>query len=131
MCMAIDYANQLMEIYDNVKKDMVELQKQLYECERLEQDYLHIIEGNNFNAAQGYKLAKLIQENRQKRRNIKNELKTMQMLKRAMVDKNINILKSIYGNIKREEQILKQLQEDAVYTPRVLETTDIKAITSI
>ncbi len=131
MCMAKDYAGQLMEIYSNITVDMAELRKRLYECDRLEQDYLHIIEGNNFNAAQGYKLAKLIQENRHKRRNIKNELQTMHILKKSIIDKNINILKSTYGNIKRQDEILTQLQENAVYKPRILESTELKAITSL
>ena len=128
MCKAKHYAEELLTVYEKVKNDINGLYVSLKETELKEQDYLHIIENEKFNASQGYLLSKLIKDNRTKRRDIKNEIHTLVNLKKSFVDKNIGNLKSLYGDIKRNDDMLNSLKERKVYIPRILATTELKSV---
>lgn len=129
--MAIDYTEQLLETCNSIRADIKTLQDQLSGCDRLQSDLLHIIENENFNAAQGYKLAKMLQDNRGTRRRIKNELETLIMLRNSIVDTNLNKLKLIQKRIDKKNEILAELSECKIYNPKVLETTNLKEVTSL
>lgn len=130
LCKAKKYAEQLLNIYEQIENDLQTLYTEKSKLEGLELDILHIMENEKFNASQGFKLAKMIQDARKDRRELKIEIETLANLKKSFVDKNINILKSTYGNIKKKDEILNSLKENKVYNPRVLETTDLKLVTS-
>lgn len=128
MCKAKKYAEQLLEIYENINNDVLNLDKDRKELEGTELDILHIIENENFNVVQGYKLAKMIKDIRVERRNIKIEQDTILNLKRNFVDKNMNTLKATYGQIKKQDELLQNLKEKKIYKPRVLESTNLKLV---
>ena len=78
MCKAKIYSEQLLEIYSDIKYDFETLTNELSQVDLYEQDVLHMIENGKFNASDGYKFAKMIYDNRIKRREIKNELEPLQ-----------------------------------------------------
>lgn len=120
MCKAIEYTNQLIEIYDNIENDFNTLKQELSQVDLYQQDILHIIESTNFNASEGYKLAKMIKDAREKRRVIKNELEPMQSLKSSFIDKNISNLKFVAQSVKNKDNILKTLTEEKIYQNRII-----------
>ena len=73
-------------------------------------DIEHWIEFNSFNAFTGYKMCKLLKEKRQLRRNIKNEMKTLEVLYQGWIDDHdpTNVL------------ALLKCRESREYEPRVM-----------
>jgi hypothetical protein len=128
MCKAKEYSENLIKTYNSITEDVNHFKGELRQVTLYEQDILHIIEMGGFNASEGYKLAKMLCDNRQKRRKIKNELEPLISLKSKFVDKNINQLNTVCQSVARKEQILNELTENKVYNPRTLNTTDIKEI---
>ena len=114
MCKAKRYTEQLLEIYDNIDKDFEYYNSEISRLDLLPQDLLHIIERSNFNVVEGYKLAKMIKDTREERRNAKIEIKTLYNLKKTFCDKNIHQLKCTHGQIKREDEILLKLNENKI-----------------
>ena len=121
MYKALEYTNELIDIYNRINSDYQDLVKQEQTTSLYEQDILHIIENTTFNAADGYKLAKMIKDNRNKRRKIKNELRPMKMLKDSFINNSINSLKKAQERLDREAEILSSLSENAIYSPRTQE----------
>lgn len=66
-----EYINELQTIIANVDEQFKLLSEALSNYDKKQQDYLHKIERNNFNACEGYKLAKELHNLRVERRNIK------------------------------------------------------------
>lgn len=130
MCKAKHYTEQLLEIYNNIESDLNKYNKRRNELEGLELDILHIIENENFNAAEGYKLAKMIKDARNERRDVKNEIEPLVTLKKNFVEKNIKELKNTKANIINRDKQLTELKENKVYKPRTLKTTDLKLVVS-
>ena len=128
MCRAKRYTEQLLEIYDKINQDLEYFKYQIQEYQFLEQDVLHMIENEKFNAAEGCLLANMIKDARIKRRYYKDELETMINLKKTFVDKNINYLKNTYDSIKRQDEELLSLRDNRVYKPRVLESMELRVI---
>jgi len=128
MCRAKRYTEQLLEIYDNINQDLEYFNHQIKEYQFLEQDVLHMIENNKFNAAEGCKLANMIKDARIKRRYYKDELETMINLKKTFIDKNIEHLKHTYESVKRQDEILLELKRNRVYRPRVLKSMELKIV---
>ena len=58
MCLAKTYTQQLLSIYENIELDINRLCKEEKMANLFDQDMLHTIENTNFNACDGYKLAK-------------------------------------------------------------------------
>lgn len=75
-----------------------------------EQDILHYIEFNKFNAAEGYKLSKRLQNIRKERRIIKNKIDIINVIKQD------NCYDLIYGKTLERLDGIKNRK----YTPRVL-----------
>ena len=128
MCKAKHYTEQLINIYDNINKDIEHCNAEISRLSLLEQDLLHIIENSNFNVAQGYKLAKRIKDAREERRIIKNEFYTLDNLKRSFIDRNINYLKDVHTRIIKQDNNLIKVTENKSYHPRILESTDLKVV---
>jgi hypothetical protein len=120
MCKAKDYSEQLLEIYNNINNDFQSLYNELSQADLIQQDLLHMIEKGGFNASEGYKMAKMIYDNRVNRRKIKNELKPLQHLKSNFTDVNFQALNKVHQTVLREDTTLTRLTENQIYTPRVL-----------
>jgi len=128
MCKAKRYTEQLLEIYDNINNDLEFFNHQIKEYQLLEQDVLHVIENEKFNAAEGCKLANMIKHARNERRYYKDEFETMLILKKTFCDKNIEYLKYTYDNVKRQDDILLELKRNKIYRPRVLKSMELKKV---
>jgi len=120
MCKAKNYSEQLLNIYSNIKQDFETLTNELSQSDLYEQDVLHMIENRKFNASDGYKFAKMIYDNRIKRREIKNELEPLQQLKTSFIDKNIQALNTSHQAVIKKDNILTNLTENKIYHPRVI-----------
>jgi|GEM_PF-1982539 len=125
MCIANDYSQKLLEIYNDINLEVRRLCAEVNKADLYDMDMLHIIENTNFNACDGFKLAKSIKENRIYRRQIKNELETMKQLKNNFIDKNMELLNKTSLEIERRNIILNGLVEHSVYTPRVIGKVDV------
>jgi hypothetical protein len=80
-------------------------------------DLLHEIENSNFNAYEGYKKAKELQEIRMYRRELKNEIEIIEPLhKWCNEHKNIEV--SLY-KVKSSMEKIKDNKENWIYTSRV------------
>jgi AAA+ ATPase superfamily predicted ATPase len=130
MCKAKHYAEQLLDIYNSIENDLDTYNKERTDLEGLELDVLHILENENFNVVQGYKLAKMIKDARIRRRDVKNEIDPLVNLKKNFVEKNIKELKSTLSSIQNQDRILTELKEKKIYKPRTLKTTDLKLVVS-
>jgi len=120
MCQATKYSEQLLEIYNNINSEVRRLCAEVNTADLYDLDMLHIIEKGGFNACEGYKLAKMIHENRVERRKAKNELETLKQLKNNFVDKNMELLNKTHQDVVRRDIILKDLTERKVYNLRVI-----------
>lgn len=120
MCKAKDYSEQLLGIYSNIKNDFETLSSELSQVDLYEQDVLHMMENKKLNASDGYKFAKMLYDNRIRRREIKNEIGPLIQLKTSFIDKNIQALTVAHQAVIRKDNILTNLTENKVYTPRVI-----------
>ena len=128
MCKAKHYTEQLLEIYNNIENELNTYNNKVNELEGLEMDVLHIIENENFNAVQGYKLAKMIKDARMERRDLKNEVQPLVTLKNSFIAKNVKELNNTYKMIQGLDKRLADLKENKVYKPRTLKTTELKLV---
>lgn len=90
------------------------------EISKLEKEVIdleHVIELTNFNAAEGFKLAKQIQEARQKRRKLKDENEMILSLNRTLSNMKDHVpqLDQVIGDIRK----VKSNQENRSYKCRV------------
>lgn len=120
MCLAKDYTNQLLEIYNNIKADVHRLKEEVSIANQFNLDMLHTIENTNFNACEGYLLAKQIKDNQTFRRQAKCELETLRKLKDSFIDANMDLLSMISQEIINEDNRYKHNMEYKVYKPRVM-----------
>lgn len=120
MCKAKHYSEDLLTIYNNVISEFNKLVNELSQADLYEQDVLHMIENRNFNASEGYKLSKMLHDNRKKRREIKNELEPLKMLKGSFIDTSIKALNNAHQAVVRKDNILTNLTENKVYAQRVI-----------
>lgn len=116
MCIAKEIVNNLIQLLDQVETEYKNLTEQHSKCDKIEQDILHKVENSNFNACEGFYLAKNLQEVRRYRRLVKNEIPTMDALKSYI---NIKQLKSQFENTLKnintaEEKLGKK------YHPKIL-----------
>ena len=82
-----DYRNatkKLQLAVSQTPQRIAELNKVIQRADWEEQDLLHLAELDNFNASEGYKIAKMIQKARLKRRDAKDELDELQGIKKIM-----------------------------------------------
>lgn len=126
MCKAKYFTSDLLSILNNIETEFVQCSNELSKYDKMQQDILHKIEDGNFNAAQGYKLAKAIQNIRVQRRIVKNEIEPLIQLKSVTSN-------SLKGLVKVEDAIIKkeEIQQRSKYHPRVLKNeSDLKLVVS-
>ena len=127
MCKAVGYIEKLSVIYDEIQEDYKRYSNELKHQDLLQQDILHAIENESFNASRGYALAKMIQEVRIARRKVKNELEPLTMLNNMFVSETMEDLDTISTKIKNKDIILENIHENKVYRPRTEEGKKIVA----
>jgi hypothetical protein len=119
MCKAKELSEQLIYICDEIEIEMKQIAKDLSKYDLMEQDVLHMIENENFNAAEGYCMAKKLQEIRINRRETKNELAPMQTLI-TYINANKSKIVNVRDNINLQYYNLNKDCEQKRYCPRVL-----------
>jgi len=87
-------------------------------------DMLHEIMNTNFNACEGYKLAKQIKDNQLFRQQAKCELITLIQLKKH-ISTNIHSLNQVHSEIINEDARYKYNIENKVYNPKVMDTKPV------
>lgn len=106
------------DLYSKTKKDLSKLEAEIMDIE-------HFIEMGDFNVIQGYYYAKSIQKLRNKRRELKNQRETLEILVNAL-NKTVNIgfIKSISSKIQSESDQLEYSKQNKLYNPRILKSWD-------
>lgn len=97
------------EVYVNSMKRCKSNEEELKKIDEEIQDLLHVIELSNFNARDGYKLAKELQKARKERRRIKDEIELLAPLKELIFnqkpsEKSIGKVLGDIRNIKVKHQ---------------------------
>ena len=112
-----EYIRQMIDLLNQAKAEYNVYSKQLSRFDLETQDILHHIEHANFNAVQGYLLAKQLKDIRIKRRAVKQHQEMLQVL--------ISNLKGVsFERIDKKLQNKRQQQLSSKYTPRVLAIPD-------
>ena len=117
MCKAKQYLSNITNIMITIDAEYEILCNRLSNKDKIENDLLHKLEFETFNASTGYKLAKALKVNRTERREIKNELELLTEL-RALThsyDNGLNKLSTKIGSIEHKQNVSK-------YHPRVLKS---------
>jgi hypothetical protein len=130
MCKAKQYSEQLLNIYKSIEEDINTYDIELRKTEGYLQDIMHIIENENFNASEGYKLSKMIKDARIERRDLKNEIETLNILKKTYIQMSKKQLNKTSESIKEKDKQLGELKEKKIYVPRTLKTTNLKLVVS-
>lgn len=102
----VSYAKMLQSEYDEVKKENSKLDLEI-------SDVLHYIEFNNFNAVQGYKLAKMLKNITERRREVKKAQAQLDIILNNTIS-SVSKKGDKIANIEKEEYCNER------YTPRVL-----------
>jgi len=128
VCVAYDYTNQIKDILRGIKQETVNMTKELYKINEQQDDLLHIIEGQKFNAVEGYKLAKMIKDLREKRRKLKNEIQTLEMIQYNLTNGINDRIEKVTQSILdvREAQIKNKKESN--YKLKVLPTQNLKEL---
>ena len=116
--------NKIKKAYDDIKNEKSRL-------DLLREDLLHFVEGNTFNASQGYKYAKALQKIQNERRIVSDEFKSIQVLygKINMVKDKINEATLQTINTVNKNEKIAELGLDA-YSPRILRNVNKEDILS-
>lgn len=121
MCKAQVLSKTILNAYQESQNYIDGLYQRLSELDKTQQDLLHFIENDNFNACEGYFYAKQIQEVRQERRQIKYEIETMKILVDTIQPRtNIKKIEIATNKILIKDKKLHKLVENKTYNPRVL-----------
>lgn len=121
MCKAQILSKTILNAYQESQNYIDGLYQRLSELDKTQQDLLHFIENDNFNACEGYFYAKQIQEVRQERRQIKYEIETMKILVDTIQPRtNIKKIEIATNKILIKDKKLHKLVENKTYNPRVL-----------
>ncbi|MBU5342300.1 hypothetical protein [Caldifermentibacillus hisashii] len=97
-------------IYVNLPKRYDEVKREIKQSELEIEDLEHVLEFSNFNASDGYKLAKELKEVRQRRRTLKNELELLEVIKRlnSFPKPQEKHISQAIGDIRKTLQIQKE-----------------------
>ena len=124
MCLATNYTSQLLEIYHKINSDVKRLTEEVRTANLFNIDMLHKIMNTNFNACEGYKLAKEIKDNQLFRQQAKCELTTLIQLKKH-ISTNIHSLNQVHSEIINDNTRYKYNIENKVYNPKVMGTKTV------
>jgi len=119
MCKATSYTHQLLEIYSNINSDVKRLTEEVRTANLFNIDMLHEIMNTNFNACEGYKLAKQIKDNQLFRQQAKCELTTLIQLKR-FINTKLSLLNQVHQEIINEDSRYKYNIENKIYKPKAM-----------
>lgn len=114
MCKAEEYIVDLNNLFLNIENDWKFLNSELSRLDKMQDDLLHQIEFQNFNAAQGYKLAKVLKTVRNQRRIVKNEIEIFHSLR--------NITRTCFKRLESSVRAKKRNHQKAIYHPKVIKT---------
>lgn len=120
MCKAKGYINQINAIFEQAENELKELSEQIRLIELEQQDLLHFIENESFNASRGYCLAKQLKDLRIKRHEIKNEWDLMQSFVAGYIQPDKQKIAKVDLKIHNKEKGLNNLRDNKIYHPRVL-----------
>lgn len=126
MCQAYKYVMDLKQIFNDVSAEYDRLYLEIGKCELEQQDLLHKIENSNFNAAQGYKIAKELKEVREKRRGYKNDFVIIEEVRNNFVKRYDQQLSKVLESVTQINNKLDHLTENKVYVNRIDDNGDIK-----
>jgi len=117
MCKATEYLKELDVLVNNINKEFNILSKKQSEYDTKLSEYYHQIENANFNACEGYKLTKQLQQLLRKRRIVKDELFRLNSLRQTLniVAMNNSIIKS-KKNIEKSKKHSDQYKKNWKYT---------------
>jgi Mg2+ and Co2+ transporter CorA len=110
------------QLLSKIEQEWDQIYEEIHKTDCEAGDLLHEIELTNFNAYEGYKLAKQLQEVRQKRRKLKDTQEILQHLK-DFYDNNKQLHITLFKLIKEMQKTKESLQSRS-YTPRI--RTDLK-----
>lgn len=114
---------------DLEKETHEELSEELTRVDLMEQDVLHIIELMNFNAVEGFKFAKMLQEIRKARRKIKDRFEERRELKEFMSFYKSSGFKMKLGNSLNKAENLPKKQVNREY--RLRELTELEGFNKV
>lgn len=122
MCKAKEIAEKLLNYLTEMELEYNNTCKAAIRADKEVQDLLHDMELTNFNACEGYIMAKKMQEVRRRRRVLKDDIETFKILKEntSHIPKQI---KTIVSKIKQKESDFRL----RFYRPRV--RADLKLVT--
>lgn len=123
MCKAVDLTKELYKIYDEAKSSYEQTWKDIQKYDLMQEDILHLIEFNKFNACEGYMLSKRLQELRVLRRNAKNERQALQ----SLISKIEPTLKSTKKAIDKIEKSFNK----KTYNPRIIKVFSKESICNL
>lgn len=108
--------SQMIATFESVKSAMEKAKEDQDFCDREYNDLTHGLELINFNAYEGYKLAKQLQNNRIRRRILKNTVEQLQPLY-ELFKKNQGFFKEL-KNVQAQISTIRDIQQKRIYTPR-------------
>jgi 5-bromo-4-chloroindolyl phosphate hydrolysis protein len=118
---AISTTKNFLETLNTVEQDWANWITDIQQCESETQDLLHEIELTKFDVQRGYKLAKQLQEIRQRRRELKDTVELLRNIK-DFLDCNKQLKISLFKTLTSMERV-EENQGQRMYAPRV--RTDI------
>ena len=114
---------ELEGVLNKIDKTFQDIKNEKSRLDLLREDILHFLEGDIFNASQGYKYAKALQKIQNERRIISNEYYALQVLNDRIRPVRNQIQQATYSTIKKANELEKisELGVDA-YNPRILKS---------
>lgn len=114
---------ELEGVLNKIDKAFQDIKNEKSRLDLLREDILHFLEGDIFNASQGYKYAKALQKIQNERRIISNEYYALQVLNDRIRPVKNQIQQATYSTIKKANELEKisELGVDA-YNPRILKS---------
>ena len=115
---------ELEGVLNKIDKAFQDIKNEKSRLDLLREDILHFLEGDIFNASQGYKYAKALQKIQNERRIISNEYYALQVLNDKIRSVRNQIQQATYSTIKKANELEKisELGVDA-YNPRILKSS--------
>jgi len=125
MCLARDYIDNFVSSVEKAQNDYNKLEQELTKVNRQIVDLEHFIENEKFNVLQGFYFSASIKILRNRRRIIKNELETLQILNNNFSKLiNIEFYKKIQNDITKKDNTLNSLVDNKTYNTRELHNID-------
>jgi Mg2+ and Co2+ transporter CorA len=113
---AIEALVRFAEAIGNAEKESVIIENAIQDADMQQQDLLHRLEFDTFNASEGYQLAKKLQEVRRLRRELKNDQELLKPL-RDFADKQRMLRDAVLQTVLRIQGV-QQTQQARVYSLR-------------